>query len=93
MGHQIIKQPDGKLAIFDASANVLVYWNATEDEIIEWFVHRAAQRARDEVTPRVRHVAAGNPRKVYFQFVMSWEEALGEDRRFNGGAWKSFRAS
>ncbi|MDX3110141.1 hypothetical protein [Nonomuraea angiospora] len=91
MGSQVIRQPSGQLAIFDSVTDTIIVWDATEDEIVEWFAERAAESARRDARRAVEHVAAGNPRKAYYQFAMTWEEALAEDRRHRGTAWKEFR--
>lgn len=84
MGYQIIKQPSSKFAIFDSVTDTIIAWDATETEIVEWFAERAAERAREDARRNIEHVAAGNPRKAYYQFAMTWEEALAEDRKHGG---------
>ncbi|MEV1245122.1 hypothetical protein [Nonomuraea sp. NPDC049750] len=91
MGNQIIRQPSGKLAIFCSVTDTIIVWDSTEDEIVEWFAERAAEDARRDVRRLIEHVAAGNPRKAYCQFSMTWEEALAEDRKHRGDAWKEFQ--
>lgn len=88
MGNQIIRQPSGKYAIFSTYTDTITVWDATEDEIVEHFAERAAEVARRDARRLLGHVAAGNPRAAYFQFAMSWEEALAEDRKHHGTAWK-----
>lgn len=88
MGNQIIKQPSGKYAIFDTGPDTIIVWDATEEEIVEWFADRAAAKARKDAWRDIAHVAAGNPRAVYFQFAMTWEEALAEDQKHGGTAWQ-----
>jgi hypothetical protein len=86
MGNQIIRQPGGHFAIFDSGPGTIIVWDATADEIVEWFAERAAEKARADARRDIMHVAAGNPREVYFQFAMTWEEALAEDRQHGGKA-------
>ncbi|SET48818.1 hypothetical protein [Nonomuraea wenchangensis] len=88
MGMQIIKQPSGQFAIFDSVTDTVIVWDATEEEVVEYFAERAADRAREDARRQVSHVAAGNPRKAYFQFAMTWDEALTKDRKHGGTAWK-----
>ncbi len=88
MGNQIIRQPDGHFAIFSSNTDTIIVWDATKDEVVEWFVERAAERARQDAQRVIDHVAAGDPRRAYFQFAMTWEEALATDRERGGEAWK-----
>ncbi|MEU4578958.1 hypothetical protein [Nonomuraea sp. NPDC023979] len=91
MGNQIIRQPSGKYAIFSTYTDTIIVWHATEDEIVEYYAEEAAERARETARRLIGHVAAGEPRKAYHQFAMTWEEALAEDRKHHGDAWKEFR--
>lgn len=91
MGNQIIRQPDGKYAIFSTFTDTIAYWDATEDEIVEHFADQAAESARTEVREMLIHISAGNPELVYARRVMTWEEALEMDRDHGGtasGEWR-----
>ncbi|MCW2768174.1 MAG: hypothetical protein JWO11_4133 [Nocardioides sp.] len=87
MGNQIIKQPDGHFAIFSSETDTVIVWDATADEVVEWFAEWAAEMARQTAGRHIDNVAAGEPRKSYAQFAMSWREALVEDRKHGGEAW------
>lgn len=93
MGNQIIKQPDGHYAIFNTNSDAIVVWDAEGDEIVEWFAERAAEQARDDARRQLGHVASDEPRRAYFQFAMTWDEALREDQEHGGEAWNDFSAS
>ncbi len=87
MGLQIIKQPDGLLAIRSSESDTLIAWDATRDEVLEVFAERAAQRARDEVERAGRvadFVLNDEPRKAYYQFAVPWEQAVADDREHGG---------
>lgn len=86
MGYQIIRQPSSKFAIFSSITDTIIVWDATEDEIVEYFAEQAAERAREDARRNIAHVAAGNPSKAYYQFAMTWEEALAKDRKHGGNA-------
>ncbi len=88
MGTQIIQQPNGHFALFSTETDTIIVWDATRDEIVEWFVELAVERARRDAERAIDHVAAGDPRRVYFQFAMTWEEALTKDREHGGEASK-----
>lgn len=93
MGYQIIKQPDDtedKFAIFSSFTDTIIVWDATEVEITNWFVEEAAERTRASVRQTLEHVTAGEPRRAYFQFAMTWEQAMQEDRKHDGVAWREY---
>ena len=92
MGYQIIKQPDEQFAIFCSYTDTIIIWDATSEEVMGWFLEREAARVRRDVGRLLEHVAADKPRKAYYQFAMTWEEALEEDREHGGEAWKEKRA-
>jgi len=74
MGHQIIVQPDGLLSVFSTGVDGFVYTDATDEELIEWYSEQAkfdeAQRTREMIW-KVR-----TKDKPYYQFTMTYEEAL-----------------
>lgn len=90
MGNQILRQPDGKYAIFSSITDTIIVWDVTEDEAVEYFAETAAEHARQDARRVITHVAEGNPSKAYYQFAMTWEEALDKDRRHRGTAWREF---
>lgn len=84
MGQQIIKQPDGKLAVFSSVTDNFIVVDATPDELVEWRAEEAAEKAREQTRRELEHVLADNPRKVYFQSTKTWEEAAESDREHGG---------
>lgn len=84
MGHQIIKQPDGKLCVFSTETDAIVIADATADEIVRAFAKQAAKNSRRETRRAIDAVEAGDARKVYAQFAMTYEEAVEEHRRRGG---------
>lgn len=75
MGQQVIKCPDGTLAIFSSVVDAWTVYNATPDEIVEHFAEQAAADARRDARRIVDAVMAGQPCKVYYQFTKTFEEA------------------
>lgn len=75
MGHQIIKQPDGRLAVFSGFTDTFVLMDATPTEVVDWFGESAAEAERERTRTVLGHVLADNPRAAYFQFARTWEEA------------------
>ena len=88
MGNQIIRQPNGQFAIFSSITDTIHVYDATAEEIEEYFVERAAESERQRVREILGHVIAGEPRKAYYQFAMTWDEALKMDRIRGGDAWR-----
>lgn len=84
MGQQIIRQPDGNLAVFSSVTDTFIVVDATPEEIIQWRAEEAVQAARDRTRRELDHVLAGDPRRVYFQFAISWEEASQLNREHGG---------
>lgn len=80
MGQQIIKQPDGRLAVFSSVVDAFIVVDATPEEIVEWRAEEAAQQARERTRTELDYVLSGNPRKAYFQFALTWEEAAKMDQ-------------
>lgn len=90
MGYQIIKQPDGRFALFSSFTDTIAMWDATAPEIIDWFAERAAQDARIHAARQLGHVDGGHPEEAYHQFTMTWDEALADDREHGGEVWRLF---
>lgn len=92
MGYQIIRQPgeEETFAILCSYTDTIIVWDASEAEIVEWFVDLAAERARVDAQRTIDHVKAGEPRRAYFQFTKTWERALEIDREHGGEAWQEF---
>lgn len=84
MGFQIIKQPDGQLAVRSSETDTLVIWDATREEVVEAFAEMAAREARRTAERLADLVLADEPRKAYYQFAVSWEQAVADDREYGG---------
>lgn len=84
MGQQIIKQPDGKLAVFSSIVDAFIVVDATPEEILDWRAEQAAADARRATQRELDAVLADDPRRVYFQFARTWEEAARLDREHGG---------
>ncbi|MDT7785585.1 MAG: 1,2-dihydroxy-3-keto-5-methylthiopentene dioxygenase [Pseudonocardiales bacterium] len=88
MSQQIVRQPNGKYGVFSTVTNTIIVWEATDTEIVEFFAEQAAETARRAAQRALEHVAAGQPKKAYFQFALDWAEALELDREHDGTAWR-----
>lgn len=79
MGQQILQQPDGKFAVFSTVVDAFIITDATEEELIEWRVQEAAERARQHT--RLELDLVKDPNKLpYFQFTLTWDEAFERDK-------------
>lgn len=92
MGYQIIRQPGGQFAIFSHHTNTIVVYDATDTEIVDWFVEQETARVRERVTAILAHVTDGEPGRAYHQFAMTWDEALQDDREHDGEVHAVFAA-
>jgi hypothetical protein len=85
MGNQIIKQPDGRLAVFSTTTGAFAVYDATPEEIADWFARQAAQDAHREATRTANLVSNGSD--AYGGLGMSWAEASLMNERHSGEPW------
>lgn len=83
MGQQIIRQPDGRLAVFSSYTDTFIVADATPEELIEWRAEQAAEEAREEARLQIERVLSGESRP-YCQFTLTWEQAVEKDREHGG---------
>lgn len=88
MGHQVIKQPNGQFAVFDSGGDEWIFADATEEELLEYYEQRAAERARKDTMRILEAVKADEPHRVYYQFAMTFKEA---NREHNSHLPKVFK--
>lgn len=74
MGHQVIKQPDGLYAIFSSVVDSWIVYDATRQDVIDYYAGQAEKDTREKVT-RILDSVDEDPRKAYYQFAMTFEEA------------------
>ena len=74
MGHQIMKQPDGKYAVWSTIVDDFILLNASPENIIEMEIEYQRSRIESGVRDIVNKLNEGL--KPYFQFTMSFEEAM-----------------
>jgi len=74
MGQQIIRQPDGLYAIFSSVVDSWIVYDATRQDVIDYFAEQAAEDARRSAA-RILDLVDEDPRKAYYQFTMTFEEA------------------
>ena len=84
MGTQIIRQPDGRLAIMDWDTGWAA-WDGTPEEVVEWYAARAAEESRDTIRRRIAAVLAGDPERVYGrQWTLTFAEAQAHSQHVGG---------
>lgn len=69
---QIVKQPNGKYAIWSTGLDDFVYLDGTVDEIALWFGRKAKIAVMNEVKETIKELDEGG--RPYFQFTKTWEE-------------------
>jgi len=74
MGHQIIKQPDGLYAVFSSVVDSWILYDAARQDIIDYYAEKAREDAERD-TARILDAIEVDPRKAYYQFTMTFEEA------------------
>jgi len=75
MGHQIIKQPDGRLAVFSSVVDDWIIHDASPQELEDYYAEKAAEKAREDTRRICGAVLAGDARSVYYQFALTFDEA------------------
>lgn len=85
MGHQIIIQPDGKLAVFSSVVDSWILYDATPDELIAYYLDLEI-----EISKRVFDVVNGTARKT--QFSLTFEKADEISKRTTGQTLEEMRA-
>jgi hypothetical protein len=80
----VIKQPDGKLAIFSSYSDSWACWDGSPEEVVDWFAERAAADARKSAQTVVNAVLADTPQTVYYQFALTFAEANAHSKSGGG---------
>lgn len=85
MGHQVVKQPDGHLAVWSTETDDWVLLDADPVDVLDYFVGLAAADALRSTQQVLDAVLGGEPRRVYFQFTRTYEQLETERKRRHGG--------
>lgn len=85
MGQQIIRQPDGKYAVWSSVVDSFVMIDAEPHEIADYWVEVEAGRLRESVNRIVAELEAGG--RPYHQFTKTWDEALRRHEEIHGTAF------
>lgn len=83
MGRQIIKQPNGKYAIWSTIVDNFIYIDCSSvDEIVTIMVEEYEQERKKDVEGIVEKLESGE--KPYYQFTMNWDEAIDVIKTIHG---------
>jgi hypothetical protein len=75
MGHQIIKQPDGRLAVFSSVVDAFVVLDATQQELVDWYAEEAARDARERTQRLLEKLDTLGSQEVYGRRALTWDQA------------------
>lgn len=89
MGRQIIKQPNGKYAVWSSTVDNFILLDATPDEIIEGLVADSRRDIERAVHGKVESLDRGE--KAYHQFTLSWDDALKQIAQEDPGDAQAYR--
>lgn len=89
MSQPIVRQPDGKFAIFSTETDTFVRWDCTRDEVVTFFVDQAVFRATAQVQHKLNQLEDGQAPDT--QLAYTWEELLARDAERGGQAWRTLR--
>ena len=79
---QIIKQPNGLYALFSSNVDNFTVYDATPEEIINIWLEEKTIEVTDKVTSIVE--ALKRNEKPYYQFTLSFDEALATIKKVHG---------
>jgi len=82
MGYQIIQQPNGMLSLWDGIGQGIVIFDADEDEIVDYLIEVHRNLTKANVAATAAKVRKGE--QAYYQFTISWSEALTRMRDCHG---------
>lgn len=76
MGRTVVKQPNGKYAVFSSVVDDFVTVNATKQELIDADIEEARERITERYNTMFESFDKGEAPPGYLNRKMSWEEAL-----------------
>jgi hypothetical protein len=82
LGRQILKQPDGEFAVWSTNSDSIIIYDATEADIVTYFLERDVRDSIAATMKIIDELEAGE--KPYYQFTMTWEQALKEHEERHG---------
>lgn len=84
MGRQIIKQPNGKYAVWSTVVDDFILVDALPEDIVSERVQESSERIRKDVTKVIEDL--NNGKRPYYQFTVTFEEAVRKIKELHGDA-------
>jgi hypothetical protein len=88
MRSQVIQQPNGLLAMFDPRSQNWAIWDATPEELIEFYKDEAARKAAADMNHHILVVTKDDPHTLYGRETLSFKQA--NDRHLASGGNEVF---
>lgn len=82
MPQQIVQQPDGRWCVFSTVVDAIIVYDATEDELVDYFAEQAAEDARRDVRRRIEQAKTRS--RPNESMLLTYDEALREHERAHG---------
>jgi hypothetical protein len=74
MGHQIIKQPNGKYCVFSTVVDNVILKDATRQELMEYYGDKAKREAMRSTWKTIQDIEDG--KRPYAQFTKTYDEMM-----------------
>lgn len=74
MGHQIVKQPNGRYCIFNSVIDSIIKYDMSADEIVEEWTRQARKEIKKEVEEICEKLDNGE--KPYLKFTKTYNECI-----------------
>lgn len=72
MAQQIIPQGNGKYAVYCTISDEIIGYDASKDEVVEFFKKQAADKAEHKTNETFDKISKGI--KPYYQFTIDWDD-------------------
>lgn len=80
MAHQIMKAPDGTYFIWSTVVEDVIFYNANERELLEYYKQEYGNRGAEHLKQIIKSLKLGE--KPYGKYTMTFEEAM-DQRTWN----------
>lgn len=74
MGRQLIKQPDGKYAVWSEASNIIIYRDLSAEHYIKIRVEEEQRKAKAQAEFEIEELESGS--YYHYKDILSWDEAL-----------------
>jgi len=76
MGHRIVKMPSGKFAIFSTIVDDIIVYDATPEQLIDYYVEKKREEIIEEITAITNALAKGERAWPHQRGNESWAETV-----------------